>query len=81
MCDFPLYAVNMFYSHWLIKTLLGPMAAQTRTRWEFQAEIEEKRRQSQEDAPLPLKETNAGRNFTDRPQPCGDKQINKTGLI
>ena len=48
--DSPLYAVNVFYYHWLIKKLLGLMTVQTRARWEFQAEKDEKRRQSQRDA-------------------------------
>lgn len=36
----PLYAVTMFYYHWLIKKLLRPIASQDRTRWEIQAEIQ-----------------------------------------
>ena len=47
MCDFPLYAVNMFYYCWLIKKLFWPMAGQNITRWEIQAETEEERRWSQ----------------------------------
>ena len=52
------------------------MAAHNRTRWEFQAAKEEKRRQSQGDDMQPLKETDAGWNLAVRPQPCGDIQIN-----
>ena len=40
------------------------MEAHNRTRWEFQAEIELKRRQSQGDDVQPLKETEAGWNLT-----------------
>ena len=32
MLDSPLYAVNMFYCHWLIKKLLWPMAGQNTAR-------------------------------------------------
>ena len=28
MWDSPLYAMNMFYYHWLIKKLLGPITGQ-----------------------------------------------------
>ena len=34
MCDSPLYAVNMFYYHWLVKKLFWPMAGQNRGRQE-----------------------------------------------
>ena len=34
MWDSSLNAVNMFYSLWLIKKLLWPMAGQNRARWE-----------------------------------------------
>ena len=57
------------------------MAAHNRTRWEFQAEIEEKIRQSQGDDMYPLKEADAGWNLTGRPQSCGDTQIDKNVLI
>ena len=50
MWDCPLYAVNMFYCHWLIKKLFWPMAGQNIARQKIQAEIEEKRRWSQGDA-------------------------------
>ena len=77
-CDSPLYAVNMFYYHWLIKKLFGPMTGQNRARWEFQAEIEEKRRQNQEDAMELLKETDA-RTLPRKPRPCGNAQSNRNG--
>ena len=38
--DFPLYAENIFYHHWLIKKLLWPMAGQNRAKWEIPKEIE-----------------------------------------
>ena len=38
--DSPLYAVSMFYYHWLIKKLLRPMAGQNRTRQENQTKIQ-----------------------------------------
>ena len=34
MWDSPLYAVNMFYYHWIIKKLLQPMAGQNIARLE-----------------------------------------------
>ena len=50
MWDFPLYVINIFYYHWLVKKLLWPMAGQNIARQEIHAEIEEERRQSQRDA-------------------------------
>lgn len=61
MWDSPLLAVNVFCYHWLIKKLLGPMTVQNRARWEFIAEIEEKRRRSQGDVIQLLKEKDAYR--------------------
>ena len=34
MWDIPLYAVNMFYYHWLIRKLLQPIAVQNIARLE-----------------------------------------------
>ncbi|KAM7340487.1 hypothetical protein ACRRTK_001102 [Alexandromys fortis] len=53
----PLYAVNMFYYHWLTKKLLWACGRQNRVRQEFHAEIEKKRRWSQGDAMQLPKET------------------------
>ena len=39
----PLYAVNMFYYHWLKKKLNWPLAGQNRTKQEIQAKIREKK--------------------------------------
>ena len=36
MWDAPLYAVNIFYYHWLIKKLLWSVARQNIVRWEIQ---------------------------------------------
>ena len=45
----PLYAVNMFYYHRLMKKLLWPLAEQSIARQEIKADIEEERRLSQAD--------------------------------
>ena len=47
---FPLYAMMMFYYHWLIKKLLWAYGFTEENKWKLQAEIEEKRRQNQGDA-------------------------------
>ena len=44
--DAPLYAVNMFYYHWLIKNLLWPMAGQNIARREIQTELRRKKAES-----------------------------------
>ena len=67
--DAPLYAVNMFYYHWLIKKLLWPMAGQNIAKWEIQAEIRAERRWSQGDAME--QEVNH--------KPCGKYKIIETG--
>lgn len=38
MWDSSLYAVNMFYHHWLIKKLLWPVAGQNIDRWKNETE-------------------------------------------
>ena len=48
--DAPLYAVNMFYYHWLMKNLLWPMIGQNIAGWEIQAERQGEKRQGQGDA-------------------------------
>ena len=48
--DFPLYIVNMFYFHELLKKLLCSCGMMHYSNEEIQAEIEEKRRQSQRNA-------------------------------
>ena len=77
MWDFPLYVVNMFYYHWLI----GPVAVQKRAKWEFEAEIEEKRRWSQDDMEL-LKENDiCPGTLPVNHEPCGKIQNNRNRLI
>ena len=46
MQDVLLYAVNVFYYNWLIKTLIWTITRQNRARWEIQAEIQGEERQS-----------------------------------
>ena len=55
MWDSPLYAINMFYYHCLIKKLLWPMVGQNIARQEIQAEIEEEGMWGQGDSMLPPK--------------------------
>ena len=43
MWDSPLYAMNMFYYHWLIKKMLWPMAGQNIARQESQTETGKKK--------------------------------------
>lgn len=52
MWDVPLYAVNVFYYHWLIEKLLWSMAGKNIARQEIQEEMEEERRQSHGDATM-----------------------------
>lgn len=47
MWDTPLYAVNMFITHWLIMKFFLPMAGLNIVRWKIQTEIQGERRQSQ----------------------------------
>ena len=42
MWDAPLYDVNMFYYHWLVRNLLYPMAWKNIVRWKSQTEYWEK---------------------------------------
>ena len=56
MWDSPLYAVNMFYYHWLIKKLIWPMTGQNIARWKIQTKIYRESRWSQADAMWLLKE-------------------------
>ena len=56
------------------------MAAQEGARLEFQAEMEEKRRQSQGNARQLSKETDAG-DLSGMPQPCGNTQNNRNGFL
>ena len=65
MWDSPLYSVNMFYYHWLIKKLL----------WAVKSDIYRESRQNQgDDMHLP-KETDAI-TLSGKPQPCGNTQNN-----
>ena len=58
------------------------MAAQNRqNKVGIRSRHREKKAESEGDDMQPLKETNAGRNLTGRPQPCGNTQIDKNGLI
>ena len=75
--DFPLYAANMFYYHFLIKKLLWPMVGQNIAMLEG---IYGESRRSQRDAMMLLKEKDAG-TLPGKPQPRGDAQMNRNGLI
>ena len=73
----PLYAVNMFYSHWLIKKHILPRVRKNIARKEVQTErrkVESRR----------CHVATGGvrcQSISDKSQPCGNTQINRNGLI
>ena len=79
MWDSPLYSMNMLYYHCLIKKMIWPVAGHNRQgklNW-----MQGERGQSKRDAVYVAAEGERHQNLIGRPQPHGDKQINRNGLI
>ena len=82
MWDSLLYAVNMFYYHWLIKKLIWPIAGQNITKqgWE-RTKLKARRKKAESGRCHFAAKGERCQNITSKPQPCGDTKINRNMLI
>ena len=78
MWDSPLYTMNMFYYHWLIKKLLWPIAGQYIARLQ---EIYIERELAESEKHHVAAEGNKHPILSSKPQPHADTQNNRNGLI
>ena len=79
MWDSPLYTMNIFYYHWLIKKLLWPVAGQNSLG--RKTKLNAVRKKAKLKKQHVAAEGDRHQNFTHRPQSHGKIQNNRNWLI